>query len=150
MSLFKCDSIAFFIILYIKFILNRFAKWEDFEREHDHTAQKGYAKLHAQLEPFILRRVKKDVEKSLPSKVEQILRVEMSSLQKQYYKWILTKNYSALRKGVKGSTTTFNNIVIELKKCCNHAFLTKPSETENKSNEADSLQVIINTKKKIY
>lgn len=97
--------------------------------------------MHAQLEPFILRRVKKDVEKSLPSKVEQILRVEMSSLQKQYYKWILTKNYSALRKGVKGSTTTFNNIVIELKKCCNHAFLTKPTEVENKNNETDTLQV---------
>lgn len=82
------------------------------------------------------------MEKSLPSKVEQILRVEMSSLQKQYYKWILTKNYSALRKGVKGSTTTFNNIVIELKKCCNHAFLTKPPESDFRSNEADALQVI--------
>lgn len=50
----------------------------------------------------------------------------MTTVQKQYYKWILTKNYSALRKGVKGSSTTFLNIVIELKKCCNHALLTKP------------------------
>lgn len=88
-----------------------------------------------------MRRVKKDVEKSLPAKVEQILRVEMSSLQKQYYKWILTKNYSALRKGVKGSTTTFNNIMIELKKCCNHAALTKPMDHENRGSETDALQV---------
>lgn len=50
----------------------------------------------------------------------------MTTVQKTYYKWILTKNYNALRKGVKGSSNTFLNIVIELKKCCNHALLTKP------------------------
>ncbi|XP_012175740.2 chromodomain-helicase-DNA-binding protein 1 isoform X2 [Bombus terrestris] len=121
----------------------KFNSWEEFEKEHDNAAQKGYSKLHKQLEPFILRRVKKDVEKSLPAKVEQILRVEMTSLQKQYYKWILTKNYNALRKGVKGSTMTFLNIVIELKKCCNHAFLTKPTESERKDNNEDYLQQLI-------
>ncbi|XP_033342117.2 chromodomain-helicase-DNA-binding protein 1 isoform X1 [Megalopta genalis] len=121
----------------------RFNNWEDFEKEHDNAAHKGYSKLHKQLEPFILRRVKKDVEKSLPAKVEQILRVEMTSLQKQYYKWILTKNYNALRKGVKGSTMTFLNIVIELKKCCNHAFLTKPTENEKRDSNEDYLQQII-------
>ncbi|XP_026669503.1 chromodomain-helicase-DNA-binding protein 1 isoform X2 [Ceratina calcarata] len=121
----------------------KFSSWEEFEKEHDNAAQKGYSKLHKQLEPFILRRVKKDVEKSLPAKVEQILRVEMTSLQKQYYKWILTKNYNALRKGVKGSTMTFLNIVIELKKCCNHAFLTKPTENETRESNEDYLQQII-------
>ncbi|RLU23404.1 hypothetical protein DMN91_003608 [Ooceraea biroi] len=121
----------------------KFASWEEFEKEHDNAAQKGYSKLHKQLEPFILRRVKKDVEKSLPAKVEQILRVEMTSVQKQYYKWILTKNYEALRKGVKGSTMTFLNIVIELKKCCNHAFLTKPIEGEKEKSNEDYLQQVI-------
>jgi SNF2 family DNA or RNA helicase len=80
------------------------------------------------LEPFILRRVKKDVEKDLPAKVEQILRVDMSRQQKQYYKYILTKNYSALAKGNKTSTVSFVNIVVELKKCCNHAYLTRPPD----------------------
>ena len=37
-----------------------------------------------ELRPHILRRVIKDVEKSLPPKIERILRVEMSPLQKQY------------------------------------------------------------------
>ena len=46
----------------------------------------------------ILRRVKKDVEKSLPGKTEQILRVDMTSQQKQYYRWILTRNFKALAK----------------------------------------------------
>ncbi|KAL1110510.1 hypothetical protein AAG570_008038, partial [Ranatra chinensis] len=114
---------------------SKFSNWEDFEKEHENTASKGYARLHRQLEPFILRRVKKDVEKSLPAKVEQILRVEMTSLQKQYYRWILSKNYNALRKGVKGSPSTFLNIVIELKKCCNHAQLTKPTESEVKTED---------------
>ncbi|KAH0948725.1 hypothetical protein HN011_010172 [Eciton burchellii] len=121
----------------------KFSSWEEFEKEHDNAAQKGYSKLHKQLEPFILRRVKKDVEKSLPAKVEQILRVEMTNVQKQYYKWILTKNYEALRKGVKGSTMTFLNIVIELKKCCNHASLTKPMEGEKEKSNEDYLQQLI-------
>ena len=51
------------------FFFFRFASWEEFEKEHEHAAQKGYSKLHKQLEPFIIRRVKKDVEKSLPAKV---------------------------------------------------------------------------------
>lgn len=47
-------------------------------------------------------RLKKDVEKSLPAKVERILRVDLAPLQKQYYKWILNRNFAALNKGVKG------------------------------------------------
>ena len=46
----------------------------------------------------MLRRVIKDVEKSLPPKNERILRVEMSPLQRQYYKWILTRNFKELNK----------------------------------------------------
>merc|ERR1711962_1492838 len=81
-----------------------------------------------QLEPFILRRVKKDVEKDLPAKVEKILRVDMTIKQKQYYKYILTRNYKELSKGSKGSAVSLCNIVVELKKCCNHAYLTKPPD----------------------
>ncbi len=47
--------------------------------------------LHKQLESFMLRRLKRDVLKSLPSKSERILRVEMSALQTHFYKNILTK-----------------------------------------------------------
>lgn len=109
----------------------KFTNWDDFERVHGNAMEKGYTKLHKELEPYILRRVKKDVEKSLPAKVEQILRVDMTTIQKQYYKWILTKNFEALLKGQKGSSSTFLNIVIELKKCCNHAMLIKSAEDEN-------------------
>jgi len=47
--------------------------------------------LHAQLESLMLRRLKKDVLTSLPTKSERILRVEMSAMQTHFYKNILTK-----------------------------------------------------------
>uniref|UniRef100_A0A674E4I9 Chromodomain helicase DNA binding protein 2 n=1 Tax=Salmo trutta TaxID=8032 RepID=A0A674E4I9_SALTR len=109
---------------------DKFENWEDFESEHGKGTDNGYQSLHKVLEPFLLRRVKKDVEKSLPAKVEQILRVDMSAVQKQYYKWILTRNFRALQKGTRGSSSGFLNIVMELKKCTNHGFLIKQPEEE--------------------
>jgi len=108
----------------------KFDDWEWFSEEYgsERAEKRGYTKLHKQLEPFILRRVKKDVEKDLPAKVEKILRVDMTIKQKQYYKYILTRNYKELSKGSKGSAVSLCNIVVELKKCCNHAYLTKPPD----------------------
>ena len=78
--------------------------------------------LHRTIKPFLLRRVKRDVEKSLPAKQERILRVEMSRRQKELYKHIINRNYVAL-KSAKATNATLTNIVMELKKCCNHASL---------------------------
>uniref|UniRef100_A0A8C4XYN7 Chromodomain helicase DNA binding protein 1 n=1 Tax=Gopherus evgoodei TaxID=1825980 RepID=A0A8C4XYN7_9SAUR len=127
----------------------KFSSWEDFEEEHGKGREFGYASLHRELEPFLLRRVKKDVEKSLPAKVEQILRMEMSALQKQYYKWILTRNYKALSKGSKGSTSGFLNIMMELKKCCNHCYLIKPPDDNEFYNKQEALQHLIRSSGKL-
>ncbi|NXN65256.1 CHD1 protein, partial [Himantopus himantopus] len=127
----------------------KFSSWEDFEEEHGKGREYGYASLHKELEPFLLRRVKKDVEKSLPAKVEQILRMEMSALQKQYYKWILTRNYKALSKGSKGSTSGFLNIMMELKKCCNHCYLIKPPDDNEFYNKQEALQHLIRSSGKL-
>ncbi len=54
-------------------------------------------------------------------------------------RWILTKNYRALSKGVKGSITGFINVVMELKKCCNHTWIVRPEDREAPS--LDRLQV---------
>lgn len=124
----------------------KFDSWQEFNEEHgtDRAERRGYAKLHKILEPFILRRVKKDVEKDLPAKVEQILRVDMSRLQKQYYKYILTKNYSALTRGTKGSSVSFINLVVELKKCCNHGYLTRrPEDWELGNSKEERLQKLL-------
>uniref|UniRef100_A0A8C8VP75 DNA helicase n=1 Tax=Pelusios castaneus TaxID=367368 RepID=A0A8C8VP75_9SAUR len=127
----------------------KFEFWEDFEDEHGKGRENGYQSLHKVLEPFLLRRVKKDVEKSLPAKVEQILRVEMSALQKQYYKWILTRNYKALSKGTRGSTSGFLNIVMELKKCCNHCYLIKQPEENERETGLEMLMSLIRSSGKL-
>ncbi|XP_023671128.1 chromodomain-helicase-DNA-binding protein 2 [Paramormyrops kingsleyae] len=122
---------------------DKFESWEDFEDEHGKGRDNGYQSLHKVLEPFLLRRVKKDVEKSLPAKVEQILRVDMSAQQKQFYKWILTRNYRALSKGTRGSSSGFLNIVMELKKCCNHSFLIKQSEDSDSGSQQEQKQNLV-------
>lgn len=47
---------------------------------------------------LIIAGLKKDVMKKLPPKKELILRVELSSKQKEYYKAILTRNYQLLTR----------------------------------------------------
>lgn len=54
-------------------------------------------------------------------------------------RWILTRNYKALSKGVKGSTSGFLNIMMELKKCCNHCYLIRAPEDD--LNKTEALQV---------
>ena len=49
-------------------------------------------KLHAVIRPFLLRRLKADVERSLPPKIETKLYVGMTDMQRQWYKSILTKD----------------------------------------------------------
>lgn len=56
-------------------------------------------KLHELLRPHLLRRLKADVLRTLPPKKEQMVRVELSPLQKDYYRAILTKNYPVLAAG---------------------------------------------------
>ncbi|CAB3408740.1 unnamed protein product [Caenorhabditis bovis] len=120
----------------------KFDDWDDFERAHNDTNHKGISALHKKLEPFLLRRVKKDVEKSLPPKTEQILRVDMTAHQKQFYKWILTKNYRELSKGVKGSINGFVNLIMELKKCCNHASLVRQYDHINEDTQGRLQQLL--------
>nr|XP_006349779.1 PREDICTED: protein CHROMATIN REMODELING 5 [Solanum tuberosum]XP_006349780.1 PREDICTED: protein CHROMATIN REMODELING 5 [Solanum tuberosum]XP_006349781.1 PREDICTED: protein CHROMATIN REMODELING 5 [Solanum tuberosum]KAH0707503.1 hypothetical protein KY289_012579 [Solanum tuberosum]KAH0710669.1 hypothetical protein KY284_012096 [Solanum tuberosum]KAH0774869.1 hypothetical protein KY290_012006 [Solanum tuberosum] len=105
---------------------DKFKSKDDFVQNYKNLSsfnEMELANLHKELRPHILRRVIKDVEKSLPPKIERILRVEMSPLQKQYYKWILERNFQDLNKGVRGNQVSLLNIVVELKKCCNHPFL---------------------------
>lgn len=105
---------------------DKFRNKDDFVEKYKNLSsinENVLANLHKELRPHLLRRVIKDVEKSLPPKIERILRVEMSPLQKQYYKWILERNFHDLNKGVRGNQVSLLNVVVELKKCCNHPFL---------------------------
>lgn len=109
-----------------KFIID-----QEIDFDTPNKEQEDYIKsLHKRLQPFILRRLKKDVEKSLPSKTERILRVELSDLQTYYYKNILTKNYAALNAGPSGSSVSLLNIMAELKKASNHPYLFDNAEEQ--------------------
>eukprot|EP00767_Chilomastix_cuspidata_P003568 gnl/Chilomastix_cuspidata/369.p1 GENE.gnl/Chilomastix_cuspidata/369~~gnl/Chilomastix_cuspidata/369.p1 ORF type:complete len:2479 (+),score=1000.07 gnl/Chilomastix_cuspidata/369:1910-9346(+) len=103
---------------------DRFASlraWEDrYGNPENPTQVEEIIKI---IQPYFIRRTKKDVEKDLPPKIERILRVGTSALQKRYYKWILSKNYEQLAKGSRGSKVSLLNIVAQLKKVCNHPYL---------------------------
>lgn len=108
----------------------KFGSLEDFQEQFkDLSQEEQVGRLHKMLAPHLLRRVKKDVMKDLPPKKELILRVELSPVQKDYYKAILTRNYQLLsRKG--GPQISLNNVVMELRKLCGHPYLLPGVEEE--------------------
>ncbi|CAB9502027.1 Chromodomain-helicase-DNA-binding protein [Seminavis robusta] len=88
--------------------------------------------LHEEIRPYILRRLKEDVEKSVPPKEETVIEVELTLAQKQYYRALYEKNAKFLlknkKKAVDGPSLT--NLAMQLRKCCNHLFLLKGIEEE--------------------
>ncbi|CZR60344.1 probable ATPase component of chromatin remodeling complex (ISW1) [Phialocephala subalpina] len=86
--------------------------------------------LHRVLRPFLLRRVKSDVEKSLLPKKEINLYIGMSDMQVKWYKKILEKDIDAVNGagGKRESKTRLLNIVMQLRKCCNHPYLFEGAE----------------------
>jgi SWI/SNF-related matrix-associated actin-dependent regulator of chromatin subfamily A member 5 len=82
--------------------------------------------LHKVLRPFLLRRLKSDVEKSLPPKKETILKIGMSEMQRKYYAALLQKDMDAVTGGADRSRLL--NIVMQLRKCCNHPYLFQGAE----------------------
>ncbi|MCJ1227709.1 hypothetical protein MMC12_004367 [Toensbergia leucococca] len=86
--------------------------------------------LHRVLRPFLLRRVKSDVEKSLLPKKEINLYIGMSDMQVRWYKKILEKDIDAVNgaAGKRESKTRLLNIVMQLRKCCNHPYLFEGAE----------------------
>ncbi|KDO67501.1 hypothetical protein CISIN_1g000482mg [Citrus sinensis] len=108
----------------------KFGSLEEFQEEFkDINQEEQISRLHRMLAPHLLRRVKKDVMKELPPKKELILRVELSSKQKEYYKAILTRNYQILtRRG--GAQISLINVVMELRKLCCHPYMLEGVEPD--------------------
>lgn len=96
-------------------------------------------RLHKVLRPFLLRRLKKDVEKDLPDKVEKVLKCNLSGLQHVMYQQMIKHNALFLgsqtsgtnnKSGIKG----LNNKIMQLRKICNHPFVF--DEVEDVMNES--------------
>lgn len=96
------------------------------DRDQDTVVQQ----LHRVLRPFLLRRVKSDVEKSLLPKKEVNVYLGMSEMQVKWYQKILEKDIDAVNgaAGKRESKTRLLNIVMQLRKCCNHPYLFEGAE----------------------
>uniref|UniRef100_A0A8B9L8R4 Chromodomain helicase DNA binding protein 9 n=1 Tax=Astyanax mexicanus TaxID=7994 RepID=A0A8B9L8R4_ASTMX len=109
---------------------SRFPSENTFMQEFgDLKTEEQVQKLQAILKPMMLRRLKEDVEKKLAPKEETIIEVELTNIQKKYYRAILEKNFSFLAKGVgQANVPNLVNTMMELRKCCNHPYLIKGAE----------------------
>lgn len=89
-------------------------------------------RLHKVLRPFLLRRLKKDVEKDLPDKQERIIKCRFSALQAKLYKQLVTHNKMAVSDGKGGKTGMrgLSNMLMQLRKLCNHPFVFEPVEDQ--------------------
>jgi SNF2 family DNA or RNA helicase len=81
--------------------------------------------LNSKTRPFILRRLKADVEKELPPKIESVLHVEMTASQKHIYTQILNevrpKVFDAIKKkGIQGASVSILAALLRLRQVCNH------------------------------
>ncbi|XP_026539735.1 chromodomain-helicase-DNA-binding protein 8 isoform X6 [Notechis scutatus] len=95
----------------------------------DLKTEEQVQKLQAILKPMMLRRLKEDVEKNLAPKQETIIEVELTNIQKKYYRAILEKNFNFLSKGAGHSNMpNLLNTMMELRKCCNHPYLINGAE----------------------
>ncbi|KAL4080347.1 SNF2 family N-terminal domain-containing protein [Scleroderma yunnanense] len=127
----------------------KFALTNEFDlNDADHETK--IKELHEQLESLMLRRLKRDVLTSLPTKSERILRVEMSALQTHFYKNILTKNFQALVKSANGNNNiSLLNIAMELKKAANHPYLFDGAEARTESTEETLKGLVMNSGKMV-
>ncbi|XP_019437519.1 PREDICTED: ISWI chromatin-remodeling complex ATPase CHR11-like isoform X1 [Lupinus angustifolius] len=101
-----------------------FDEW--FQISGDNDQEEVVQQLHKVLRPFLLRRLKSDVEKGLPPKKETILKVGMSQMQKQYYRALLQKDLEVVNAG--GERKRLLNVAMQLRKCCNHPYLFQGAE----------------------
>ena len=105
---------------------DQFDEWFSAAAQDDGGQDEVVKQLHKVLRPFLLRRLKKEVEKNLPPKKETILQVGMSEMQKTWYKNCLQKDFEIVNSG--GDRSRLLNVVMQLRKCCNHPYLFQGAE----------------------
>jgi chromodomain-helicase-DNA-binding protein 1 len=130
-----------------------YSSLEEFEEPYKQIMEAGddaaakVQDLQAKLKPHLLRRLKKDVEKSLPQKNEYILRAGLARSQMELYTNLHCRNFDALRQG--GNQVSLLNLVMELKKASNHPFLFDGVEVWS-DDHSIQLQNLIRNSGKMY
>jgi len=108
---------------------NQFRSWVEFQHRFcdastEEASSDRLKELTDYISPYVLRRLKTTVEKSIPKMQETIIDIELTTVQKTYYRAIFEKNRQFLIKGCsKANMPKLINIEIQLRKCCNHPWL---------------------------
>ncbi|DAZ93264.1 TPA: hypothetical protein N0F65_003669, partial [Lagenidium giganteum] len=109
-----------------------FTDSEDFDSWFNVDEQEGQEnvikKLHTVLRPFLLRRLKTDVEHSLPPKTETKLYVGLSEMQREWYMRMLHRDAAHLNAIGGSDRVRLLNILMQLRKVCNHPYLFEGAE----------------------
>ena len=104
-----------------------FSSSSDFDEWFDTNSCLGdeglVKRLHGVLKPFLLRRLKADVEKSLLPKKEMNIYVGLSRMQREWYQKILMKDIDIVNGAGRVEKMRLQNILMQLRKCCNHPYL---------------------------
>lgn len=85
-------------------------------------------RLHKVLRPFMLRRLKTDVESQLPDKVEKVLKCNLSAAQQVLYEQIEKGTLFFKDGGSKIQKRGISNTIMQLRKVCNHPFVFREVE----------------------
>ncbi|CAL4082715.1 unnamed protein product [Meganyctiphanes norvegica] len=80
-------------------------------------------RLHTILRPFLLRRLKSEVEKGLLPKIECKLYIGITDMQREMYKKLLMKDIDIVNGAGSKEKVRLQNIMMQLRKCCNHPYL---------------------------
>eukprot|EP00002_Diphylleia_rotans_P013024 TRINITY_DN2536_c0_g2_i1.p1 TRINITY_DN2536_c0_g2~~TRINITY_DN2536_c0_g2_i1.p1 ORF type:complete len:2293 (-),score=494.09 TRINITY_DN2536_c0_g2_i1:306-7184(-) len=116
------------------------------------TESSTVEKLQEILRPYMLRRMKEHVEKSLIPKEETIIGIDLTPIQKKFYRMVYYRNGSILKAGAKGANApSLMNIMMELRKLCNHPFIVNGLEQQilSENREKSPNELIISTSGKM-
>jgi helicase SWR1 len=96
----------------------------------DDEDREQVAKLHKVIRPFLLRRLKADVEKQMPAKYEHVEICRLSKRQRQLYDGFMSRAQTK-ETLASGNYLSIINALMQLRKVCNHPdlFETRPINT---------------------
>lgn len=96
----------------------------------DQEDQEQISKLHKVIRPYLLRRLKRDVEKQMPLKYEHVEFCRLSKRQRQLYDGFMSRAQTK-ETLASGNYLSIINALMQLRKVCNHPdlFETRPINT---------------------
>ena len=83
-------------------------------------------RLHGIIRPFLLRRLKKDVEAQMPGKFEHVIKCQLSRRQMFLYEEFMMRSSTRRSLSQGGNFMGMMNVLMQLRKVCNHPDLFEP------------------------